>query len=152
MITDMLYIRNCSIGIAKDSYKQIERVQLQAHSRLCSVGNKHLKSLSQEYRLLSFRQNVALVWAFSVTAVCRTLDCQCSGLMTRNRMRFISHGAVALCKGLQKTGRWLRLASDSRYECLIDELHSFADNSLAIDGYKGSLTTCGLLLPKYIGE
>lgn len=36
-----------------------------------------------------------------------------------------NHGAVDLCKVLQKTGKQLILAVGSRYERLIDELHHY---------------------------
>ena len=62
----------------------------------------------------------------------------------------MNHGAVALCKRLQKTSKRLKLATGMRYMRLIDELHSLADTSLK-DGYKGSLTTRGSLFPKIIG-
>lgn len=41
-----------------------------------------------------------------------------------------NHGAVALCKRLQKTGKWLILACGSRNERLIDELHHLVDSRL----------------------
>lgn len=82
-----------------------------------------------------------------ISRVCRTKVCQCSGLMTRNRARFMNHGAVDLCKVLQKTGKKLRLAFGLRYRHLIDELHSLADSSITWYGYKGSLTTRGLTMP-----
>jgi hypothetical protein len=70
-----------------------------------------------------------------------------AGLIIKNRMRFMNHGAVALCKRLQKTSKKLILATDQRNWCLIDELHSLADTS-PLGRYKGRLTARGSLLPK----
>lgn len=43
-----------------------------------------------------------------------------------------NHGAVALCKRLQKTGKWLILAIGSRYERLIGKLHPQRDSGLML--------------------
>lgn len=59
-----------------------------------------------------------------------------------------NRGAVALCKRLQKTGKWLRLACGSRDERLIDKLHHYVDSRLSAGYGVGQLLVVPCTLKK----
>jgi len=74
-----------------------------------------------------------------------------------NRLALLNHGALALCKRLGKTGKWLTTAIGSRNERLIIKLHRLADNSTGGYGYNLGLditrsTLRGSLSPKFMKD